>query len=427
MGLEFRGSWDLSLKAPDRRYATSVWRGALKKESIALVRENASSPVAGDGNQELVLACPNLVSIPSYSRVVDLVCRGRTHHSNPVYEDDTRLGPIELDDPEMNEARKRKCGKMILNHGSMRSTEKEKGVTSEHFLEAGPESVRLCLKFQNCFSIPCVGRSGGLCLFWNNNSNCYLLSYFAHHIDMEVVSDGITWRFTDCDLSDIALCGHPFTWSRGRGSNNFVEQRLDCAMGNRSRHDLFPRAKILNLVAPISDHNPILLDLESTIHIVRKSLFHFENKWFEEYDLPVVVKRSWKGFWDLEFSKRLLGMSDTLQLWGTHVMNALKLSKLELERELKRLQAHTDAVSVNLFSEVRNKLSQLIVKKDLHWHQRAKIFWFWDRDPVSSIIWSLQGGGIIESLDCKTRMEVGWIYSWVLIRLCWIIFRICLA
>ncbi|KAL8492106.1 hypothetical protein ACS0TY_023651 [Phlomoides rotata] len=103
-------------------------------------RGNASSPVVGDGNQDLVLACPNLASIPSYSRVVDLVCRGRTHHSNPVNEDDTRLGPIELDDPEMNEARKRKCGKMILNHGLVRSTEKEKGITSEHFLEAGPGS-----------------------------------------------------------------------------------------------------------------------------------------------------------------------------------------------------------------------------------------------------------------------------------------------
>lgn len=47
------------------------------------------------------------------------------------------------------------------------------------------------------------------------------------------------WMFTgfrsaimDCRLSDISLQGYPFTWSRHRGKTNFVEERLDRALGN---------------------------------------------------------------------------------------------------------------------------------------------------------------------------------------------------
>ncbi|KAL8548304.1 hypothetical protein ACS0TY_007579 [Phlomoides rotata] len=143
----------------------------------------------------------------------------------------------------------------------------------------------------------------------NNNVTCSLLSYSLNHIDMEVVEGTITSRimalvtfnslpyviigdFNDllCDrhksgsvphslhlfrgfceavdaygVWDVDLIGHPYTWSHGQGSPNFVEECLDRAMGNSQWHDLFPNLKLYSLVAPTSDHSPILLDMSPIV------------------------------------------------------------------------------------------------------------------------------------------------------------------
>lgn len=72
---------------------------------------------------------------------------------------------------------------------------------------------------------------------------------------------GFQEAISDCRLTDIPLSGYSYMWSRGRESGNLVEQRLDRAMGNPEWHALFPRATLNNLIAPTSDHNPILLDI----------------------------------------------------------------------------------------------------------------------------------------------------------------------
>lgn len=45
------------------------------------------------------------------------------------------------------------------------------------------ESLRVKLNFQSCFSVDCVGRSGGIAVFWSNNISCSILSYSKNHID----------------------------------------------------------------------------------------------------------------------------------------------------------------------------------------------------------------------------------------------------
>lgn len=64
------------------------------------------------------------------------------------------------------------------------------------------EGVRCKLNFLHCFTVNCNSRSCGLCLLWNNNITCSLLSYSLHHIDMPIISDGVNWRF-------IGYYGHP--------------------------------------------------------------------------------------------------------------------------------------------------------------------------------------------------------------------------
>ncbi|KAL8520194.1 hypothetical protein ACS0TY_010929 [Phlomoides rotata] len=95
----------------------------------------------------------------------------------------------------------------------------------------------------------------------------------------------------DCGLLDLNLVGHPFTWSRGRGSRDFVQQHLDRAMTTNAWNSLFPRAKLLNLITPVSNHSPILLDVDLRFVQKHRKDFKFENIWLGEKDLPEVVRR----------------------------------------------------------------------------------------------------------------------------------------
>lgn len=58
----------------------------------------------------------------------------------------------------------------------------------------------------------------------------------------------------DCNLGDLPLIGYQFTWSMSKGSPIAVEEGLDRAMFNPRWREVFPEARLLNLVAPISDH-----------------------------------------------------------------------------------------------------------------------------------------------------------------------------
>lgn len=98
----------------------------------------------------------------------------------------------------------------------------------------------------------------------------------------------------DCNLTDIVLEGYPFTWWKSRGSNRAVEERLDRAMVSTSRGQLFPEARLLNLIAPISDHSPILPQCEVKNFFPPRKCFKFENAWLLEPDMDNMVHRGWQ-------------------------------------------------------------------------------------------------------------------------------------
>lgn len=56
-----------------------------------------------------------------------------------------------------------------------------------------------------------------------------------------------------------------------------LEERLDRAIGNPSWHACLPNASLVNLVAPILDHNPIMLDTNLVTRAFRSRSFHFEK------------------------------------------------------------------------------------------------------------------------------------------------------
>ncbi|GAU48531.1 hypothetical protein TSUD_98640 [Trifolium subterraneum] len=73
--------------------------------------------------------------------------------------------------------------------------------TNHHFLSA---------------AIDVEGRCGGLAVFWKDS-------------------------ISDCDLTDIPIEGHQFTWIKSRGTPHVIEERLDRAMTSTSWLQLFPQ------------------------------------------------------------------------------------------------------------------------------------------------------------------------------------------
>lgn len=122
---------------------------------------------------------------------------------------------------------------------------------------------------------------------------------------------------SDCNLLDVALSGYPFTWGSGRLASNLVEE---------------------NLVAPISDHNPIVLNTSPKFAAQRCKPFRFENKWLEEAD----VGECWNGFRDFELLLRLKAGG---MFWVIGVAILLRLGQIT-KRNLKRKFAYCNRLVI---------------------------------------------------------------------------------
>lgn len=53
------------------------------------------------------------------------------------------------------------------------------------------EDIRVRLNFQSCFTVNCVGRSGGIYVFWKESSLCNVVSFSNNHIDLIINENGI--------------------------------------------------------------------------------------------------------------------------------------------------------------------------------------------------------------------------------------------
>ncbi|CAJ2661731.1 unnamed protein product [Trifolium pratense] len=242
------------------------------------------------------------------------------------------------------------------------------------------ERVRVNLKFQSCLSVDVEGRSGGLSVMWRDTIKCRVLNYSRNFINLIVEEkEGEEWRLTcyygypergrrrqawellkelrdmsdlpwciigdfndllsqddkkgthphpnwlcngfrnavsDCDLTDIQLEGYPYTWIKSRGSPNVIEERLDRAMVNPEWLMIFPKAKLLNLLASHSDHSPILLQNTPMVRHGKTYSFRFENIWLKEDDVEEVVVAGWGRERGIDITSRTSRCADKLQGWG---------------------------------------------------------------------------------------------------------------
>ncbi|XP_075507434.1 uncharacterized protein LOC142544260 [Primulina tabacum] len=160
---------------------------------------------------------------------------------------------------------------------------------------------------------------------------------------------GFREAIDDCNLTDIPLNGHQFTWKRSRGSDNFVEERIDQAMGTPTWAEKFPMARLRNLNAPVSGHSPILLETEvREIAAVHKKRLN-------------PVRRCWNH--------------------GGKIVDGNFRAKIrKCKEQLEKLRDKHDEDSITEYKDINEQLAALLWQEEDYWRQRAKQYWLKDGD-----------------------------------------------
>ena len=301
------------------------------------------------------------------------------------------------------------------------------------------------LGYDSCFHVDRTGRARGLALFWKNSLNCQLVNFSSNHITFEIVNHTIgNWRVTgyygypnegrrtaawnflrqlssqfsgpwcifgdfndildasekrgrnfrpqwlingfrqaviDSGLSDVPAEGYPYTWFKSLGIPRAVEERLDRALANNLWFNIFPNATIETLVAPASDHYPILVNVAPTPRLqVHKRHFRCENAWHLEPGFKELVTNSWQDYSTSTLIPKLSSCAEDMWVWKKTHCHKLKTDIEACRQQLQETRLGATGEDQVRMLELRKRMQQLLSQDDAYWRQRAKTHWYKDDD-----------------------------------------------
>uniref|UniRef100_A0A803PEP9 Endonuclease/exonuclease/phosphatase domain-containing protein n=1 Tax=Cannabis sativa TaxID=3483 RepID=A0A803PEP9_CANSA len=312
--------------------------------------------------------------------------------------------------------------------------------------------VCMSLGFEGFFVVVAQGRSGGLALLWKNQEEVKVEPFSTNHIDSLTTLDGQReFRFTgiygepnrslrkntwdllrtlhgrstapwclmgdfnnvlcqgeklgglpypswlidgfqevvqQCELIDLDLCGHPFTWEKSRDTAHWIEARWDRAMVSNSWLNLFSSSKLFNLEISSSDHSPLLLDVLFRETIAQARSFKFENFWTSHQDCEDVVRRNWSSIAGQNIVRKIQECGTALQHWGKDVFGKFSSRIKQCNRLLKQYKKRRDEDGKRLFYEAKKELFAVLNQREVFWRQRSKQLWLQAGDQNSKLFHS---------------------------------------
>lgn len=174
---------------------------------------------------------------------------------------------------------------------------------------------------------------------------------------------------------DMELVGYPFTWERGKGTERWVEIRLDRVLITQSWRSCFPYAILENYEITVSDHCPILVHLSKQQNNQGARRFRFENAWTREPMCRQIIKDSWGLNYAEPMQIKIKCCSTSLAEWGRNITGNFKDSIADCNKVMRRLKYRRDAGSIARFKAAQDKLFEVLAKKEMFWRQRSKELW----------------------------------------------------
>ncbi|KAG8634086.1 hypothetical protein MANES_17G012850v8 [Manihot esculenta] len=164
---------------------------------------------------------------------------------------------------------------------------------------------------------------------------------------------GFRGALLDSGLSDIQHNGSFLSYTYREGTPFCSKERLDRACSYTAWSGIFPDALSSILVAPVSDHNPLLVEtIAPTCHIGSRR-FRFDNSWLEDPELGEVMQ------------------------WGR---NRNKLNRAQKDMIRKRLEEDLDSVDTREVRRLKEQWNQILAEEEIRIRQQPKLFWFRNGD-----------------------------------------------
>ncbi|XP_019184596.1 PREDICTED: uncharacterized protein LOC109179546 [Ipomoea nil] len=252
--------------------------------------------------------------------------------------------------------------------------------------------------FDGLFVVERNGLGGDLVVLWRDSDMATLIGYSDNHIDVAVslpanhdekrggaphlngLIAGFNAALQDCDLFDLGMVGHLFTWVKGRGTANWLEERLDRALATPEWCEIYSSATVLNMLANSSDHSALYLDPKG-IAIRRTSrVFWFESAWLLDVKCKDVVESSWRRTTNLSFLDRIDVCGQSLWRWGKEHFWLFGRRVQQLRDRMEVLRGSSAVGDVAMFLRLDVELSILLTQEELYWRQRSKQLWLQEGD-----------------------------------------------
>ncbi|KAJ9136097.1 hypothetical protein P3X46_033209 [Hevea brasiliensis] len=167
--------------------------------------------------------------------------------------------------------------------------------------------------------------------------------------------------------------GYPYTWELGRGTEWWVEERLDRVLASSSWMEMFPAAKVLNLDATTSDHSALLLKLREVGMPRLSRKFKFENVWLKEGQCRV-MRRIWVNSSQRPLIEKLQRYAIDIQRWGGGFLPVCRGRMKIFQACLAKLKGRRDVASALQFETIRKELDSAIDQYEQYWKQCVKNF-----------------------------------------------------
>ena len=177
----------------------------------------------------------------------------------------------------------------------------------------------------------------------------------------------------ECHTNDVPMHGYQFTWERGRGTLDSVEEKLDKAtMASREWHRKFQGAFVLNNEdAPASDHYALILCTKKRVDL-RKHSFRFENAWTRDEDCRNLISESWNQLSTSDAQERIHKYAMNLEAWSSDKRKQFRQKNFGCQNSIKALKGRIYDDSVRQLEEARGDLNEILVGQETYWRKRAK-------------------------------------------------------
>ncbi|VFQ99103.1 unnamed protein product [Cuscuta campestris] len=174
--------------------------------------------------------------------------------------------------------------------------------------------------------------------------------------------------------------GYPFTWERGRGSDSWIEERLDRMVATSAWRQLFGQAIVFNILLRQSDHSAIFLSIHKPHKVARSYRFRFENAWLRDAGCKEVISAAWRETMGMDLPQKLERCGSKLMTWGGEHFHRFGKKIKSLKAEVNKFRDKRDTEGLRKFREADAKLHLLLEQEDVYWRQRAKQHWLRSAD-----------------------------------------------